>query len=134
MIVLFTYMPISLTAVFVEESFKKALANIFKIGNRYFFKMLGTSILAFIPTFIATLIYSSSDLRSMSTMGIYSIGYWIFTILFALYGVCTTAFLNTYSMKQYLNEKDLYNQRIIPKGDSDTIVHEGDKSIEEIKE
>jgi len=124
----YTYMFISLTAIMAEDKFSVALVNIFKIGNRYFFRFLGTAIVVFIPTYVASFILSWFSVNSMLSMGGNVPGYWIIYSIICIYGVFAIAFISTYSMNQYLNKKSLLDQEVVMSEKPETMQMESNET------
>lgn len=105
------YMIIAYTAIMAKDEFSDGLSNIFRIGNRYFFKLFGTAILAYLLPVIAGLIFSGIFITNIQNSSGLTVGYWVFSILSSLYSFVVGIFIVTYSMNQYLYQKELCQPR-----------------------
>jgi len=104
-VVVSVYVIISLTAIMAEEELSVALRNTFIVGSKYFFRFLGVFILAYIPLFIGIIILSLFSTNEMAATGEIRLGFWITCGVIGIYILFASAFVCTYSMNQYLQEK-----------------------------
>lgn len=127
---------ISLTATIAEEKFLDSLPNMFFIGGRYYLRLLGTSLLILIPSFLISawyLVYFHS-VGLDATMAIPNIGmspnlmvavFIIVTVLLCIYYIFAQAFIYTYSMHHYIAEslklKQLERMKADKEDDGDDI-------------
>ncbi len=114
------YLLIAFTAIMAEDSFSVALSNTFKVGNRYFFRLLGTAALFIIPFYIVSFIFAFASTNQTlihygtnNYLSTFSVGYWVFFAFCGLYSLFCGIYLLTYSMNQYLNIKQFFEQRIL---------------------
>jgi len=122
------YMTLAFTAIMVEEKFSVGLSNTFKIGNKYFFRLLGTLILAYLPSYIATYFLTFSSMSRMVSMFEYTTEYWIVYGLICIYGIVASTFVFTYSMNQYLNKKSLLEQEVVMSEKPETMQMESNET------
>jgi len=104
-VVVSVYVIISLTAIMAEEKLSVALRNTFIVGSKYFFRLLGILILAYIPLYIGIIILSLFTTNGMVATGEIELGFWITFGVIGIYILFASAFICTYSMNQYLDEK-----------------------------
>jgi len=115
MIPIVVYLTIAIAAIIAEDDFGRALGNVFKLGSKFFFKLLGNMVLIAIPSYIFSAIYSGMQMRSwmndsFSTMESYfSTGYIVMMVFTLIYGMLAYAYLYTYTMNSYLNEKGMFD-------------------------
>jgi len=91
------FMHIGTAAVFAEKNFGKGLGNMFKVGFKYFFKVLPVAIVIMIPMGLVVGNMIANSVREVSD---------IVTITLSLWGVVTGAFVSTFCMHCYVNEKN----------------------------
>jgi len=91
------FMYIGTAAVFAEKNFGEGLGNMFKVGFKYFFKVLLIALVVMIPS---GLLVGNMVINSVSEISD------IVTIALSLWGVVTGAFISTFCMHCYVNEKN----------------------------
>ena len=103
-----TFYFIGFTAVVAEENFSDALGNIFKVGFRYFLRILGVILIFYVPIYVFSYLFLilgvPADITSVNQ---FFNKMWIIYFIYFIYGILMMIFILTYSMKHYLNEKSL---------------------------
>lgn len=112
-------MIIGHTAVVVEGSFNTGLQNAFKVGKKYFLKLLGTNILVNAPIWIiAITLYVAMIIMVVQGQSPMTEGMIIFLICFVvisiIYSIFIQSFLYTYSMHHYLESRQGINRQYPP--------------------
>jgi len=123
------YMILAFTAIMAEDKFSVGLANTFKIGNKYFFRLFGTMLLVYIPSYVASFTLSYSSVNRMVSMMNYTPEFWITYGLISIYGIFASTFLFTYSMNQYLNKKSLLEQEVVMSEKPETMQMESNETM-----
>lgn len=111
-----TFVMIGLASIIVEDDFGVGLANIFKIGSKYFFKQLGVLVFSYIPILVASVLmgvlvgiqtYNSSDIISADQFFFdqFVNNIFIMIIVFGLLTAVSLSFIITYSILRYISEK-----------------------------
>jgi len=113
---------IAFTSTIAEDDFGKGLNNIFTVGKKYFFKLLGVMALVSIPIILISIVLTVFMFVNMFSMAnvsnpelmftelfpkIMNIT-WIFSGIMMLYYVFAYPFIYTYSMHQYLENKESF--------------------------
>lgn len=117
---------IGASAVVIEKNFGTGLGNIFVVGKKYFFKLLGASAAAYAPIIILSIIYivitiisafgyydsyAVTNLAHTSVTGIFPTNFLITSAIYfgftMLYSPFVTTFIFTFNTHQYLKNRAL---------------------------
>ena len=109
-IIINMYMIAAFSSVMAEDDFSKGLSSSFKIGKRFYLKILIVMIAAYAPIYIIGLI--AGGFFHNPLFYLYSDLHWAVKLFGGVYSLVTTVFISTYSMQNYLQDRDRYYKEL----------------------